>query len=76
MAATAAAILTQARNDMENVLDDVCLLTLVQRDILVDDGYDTAKYMCHWKHNHIPKWAEKKIFLSLSLQEDAPMETG
>ena len=66
MAAAAAAILTQARNDMENVLDDVYLLTLAQRETLVDDGYDTAKSMCHWKHNHIRKWAEKKITLSVA----------
>ena len=64
-AAAAAAILAQARIDMENVLDNVCLLTLTQRQTLVDDGYDTAKAMCHWKHNQIRKWAEKKSSLSV-----------
>ena len=61
--ATAAAILTQARN---GVLDNVCMLTLAQRETLVNEGYDTAKSMCHWKHNHIRKWAEKKITLSVA----------
>jgi len=66
MAAAAAAILTQARNDMGNVLDDVCLLILAQRETLVNDDYDTAKSMYHWKHNHIRKWAEKKVTLSVA----------
>ena len=51
---------------MENVLDNVCLLTLPQRQTLVDNGYDTAKAMCHWKHNQICKWAEKKSSLSVA----------
>jgi len=56
----AAAQLAIDRADLLNVLDNVCHLTLSQRETLVNDGYDTARSLVHWNFNSIRNWCEAK----------------
>jgi hypothetical protein len=49
-----------------DVLDDVCRLTETQRDVLVNDGYDTARSLVHWNYKSIRNWCESKCKLALN----------
>ena len=67
--AQAAAVLAQLvtdRADLVDVLDNVCHLTLVQRNTLVNDGYDTARSLVHWNYKSIRSWCEGKSKLALN----------
>ena len=54
------------KTDLVNVLDNVCHLTQVQRNTLVDDGYDTARSLVHWNYKSIRSWCEAKSKLILN----------
>ena len=64
VAQAAVVALAQAKADFEHVLNHVCGLTQLQRNTLINDGYDTADSVKHWKFNRIRDWAEKKASLA------------
>ena len=62
----AAALEAQAKADFALVLETVCNFTQLQRDTLINDGYDTPDSIKHWKYNRIRDWAEKKATLAVA----------
>ena len=65
-AAAAAAQLITDRADFVGVLDNICRFTVLQRDTIIADGYDTARSIVHWNYKSIRNWCEGKAKLPIN----------